>query len=80
MYKFEKSKMPDSGTYDSVESFHKTQKNKIKFNMSKANIVCYFDEKAKRTIKNPGIGHYKVQPSVFSKLSSSPQSIKVKRH
>ena len=80
MYKFEKSKLPDQGSYNPLDSFKSTQQEKVKFNMAKANITCYFDNKAKVTIKNPGIGHYKVQPTVFNRLSGSPQSIKIKRH
>lgn len=81
-YKIVKSKLPDCGTYKEFEAFRKTQISGVdyKFNVDKSPKKTFLDDIIKRKQKIPAPSHYKNVESSHLRLSSSPVSIRMKRH
>mmetsp|Transcript_35621 Transcript_35621/g.54467 ORF Transcript_35621/g.54467 Transcript_35621/m.54467 type:complete len:105 (-) Transcript_35621:12-326(-) len=77
-----KSKLPDGGTYDQLNSYKKTQLNRAeqKVFIQKSPKKNFLDavQKAKKFMPPPG--HYKNIDAAYKRLSTSPLSIRTKRH
>ena len=78
-----KSKDPDVGSYDPLNSYRRTQvhgveKNSFKFNSGKGKTMT--DIISAKTKGNPPVGTYKNIDSAYPKLSASPRSLRIRRH
>ena len=84
-YKIIKSKDPDGGSYEDLASFKRTQthghEQKPVF-MSKMKKKCYLDDAIKIKRHSLGPGHYSIKTinTAYDKITSSPNSIRTKRH
>jgi hypothetical protein len=81
--KIKKSNDPDVGTYDAPESFRNTQLNGIEknsFKLNKGKGKTFTDMVVENAKFVPGVGHYKETEKAYTRLSSSPISIRVRRH
>ena len=83
-YKIVKSKNPDVGTYEGAAAFKQTQTNgtERKAFMSKMEKKGYLDHAVKARKHSPGPGHYAkaTLDNAYNKLSSSPTSLRTRRH
>lgn len=83
-YKIVKSKNPDGGTYDYLASFKKTQTHGLenKVFMSKHKHESFLDHSVRMKRHTLGPGHYTKQniEKAYDRLSSSPTSLRVRRH
>ena len=81
-YKVVKSKEPDVGSYNSLTAYKKTQLNKVDetvfIEKQKKNNFLDQIQKAKKFVPAPG--HYKDLDKAYKRISTSPISIRTKRH
>ena len=76
-----KSTDPDSGTYEVGKSHKYLEANKgPSQKMSPAPIIKFYDQAIKISRHIPAPTHYKVDQKSYSRLSTSPPSIRIKRH
>ena len=81
--KIKKSSDPDMGTYNMPESYRNTQLSGIEknsFKMDKGKGATFTDIVQKNSKWVPGVGHYKEVEKAYPRLSTSPNSIRVRRH
>ena len=62
--------------YDLDPAFKKTARSNPKFTMSKDKLVNFTDNYKKGKKFVPGVGHHKVETTVFDKISKTPLSMK----
>ena len=83
-YKIIKSKNPDSGTYENLSSFRKTQTHgyENKVFMSKCPKTSFLDGAVRAKRHSLGPGHYAVKniENAYNRISSSPVSMRTRRH
>ena len=80
----EKPKMPDPTTYKPSDAFKKTQlkgheTGTFKFQKNDK-IVTYAEQVARSKKHVPGVGTYKNVESAYARLSTSPPTMRTRRH
>ena len=80
--KIKKSKDPDVGTYNHSDAYKKTQLHHYEKNqfMPKGPKKNFLDDAVKTRKFVPPPGHYKEVEKCYSRLSTSPMSLRTRRH
>lgn len=77
------AKIPEHGMYNPPDAFKTTQINgqeKTAFKIVNCKEKTYTDIVINRTKFVPGVGHYKNVEESYKRLSTSPTSIRIRRH
>lgn len=76
-------KVPENGQYDSPGAFKSTQINgqeKTAFKIVNNKVKTFTEEIVAQKKSVPGVGHYKHVEEGYKILSTSPTSIRIRRH
>ena len=71
---------PAEGDYDTYSAWKKTQLGNREYQVPKAALKNFTDIYKQKKKFVPGAGHYKLESTVYDKLSASPAGVKVHRH